>query len=56
MKKLHKNICNSFGDLNKCLLQTYTKTENFLLHFWNQKPSKRIFALRKVYVKKKIPY
>ncbi|KAK9498774.1 hypothetical protein O3M35_003337 [Rhynocoris fuscipes] len=26
----------------------------FLLHFWNQEPSKRIFPLRKVYVRKKI--
>ncbi|KAK9498390.1 hypothetical protein O3M35_003034 [Rhynocoris fuscipes] len=29
-------------------------TENFLLHFWNQEPSKRIYPLRKVYVRKKI--
>ncbi|KAK9512343.1 hypothetical protein O3M35_000790 [Rhynocoris fuscipes] len=28
--------------------------EKFLLHFWNQEPSKGIFPLRKVYVRKKI--
>ncbi|KAK9501507.1 hypothetical protein O3M35_012218 [Rhynocoris fuscipes] len=33
--------------------QTHRQTEIFLLHFWNQDSSKRIFPLRKVYVRKK---
>ncbi|KAK9506715.1 hypothetical protein O3M35_008600 [Rhynocoris fuscipes] len=38
--------------MDQSLSQTHRQTEIFLLHFWNQEPSKRIFPLRKVYVRK----
>ncbi|KAK9510456.1 hypothetical protein O3M35_005241 [Rhynocoris fuscipes] len=45
-KKLHQNICISSRDIDQCLSQTHRQTEIFLLHFWYQGPSKRIFPLR----------
>ncbi|KAK9505773.1 hypothetical protein O3M35_009757 [Rhynocoris fuscipes] len=36
-----------------CNTHTHTRTEKFLLHFWNQEPLRLVLPLRKVYVRKK---
>ncbi|KAK9510606.1 hypothetical protein O3M35_005351 [Rhynocoris fuscipes] len=58
MQKVASEYLNNLAILTDvCLTDTHTdrQKENFLLHFWNQGASKRIFPLRKVYVRKKIP-